>query len=205
MAWRAELAQFAGLLDLAQHVLEQIAFGIRIGLLEPQLVDEGYNLGKYGRLVDGEPRLGHEAHAVGVTNFGEEREHLVADPSYQLLTRHGIRPRRPPHALARHGFDASRRCVQRIADGPLAGKQARIGAAGGPGLAQIGAVDPLDHVEEEQEAQLFGIGKRVRVAAPIKVIAYLIDLAPHIRGEGHCRPLMQRFFGAGSVALGSVG
>jgi hypothetical protein len=32
VARRAELAQFAGLLDLPQHVLEQVALGVGIGL-----------------------------------------------------------------------------------------------------------------------------------------------------------------------------
>ena len=34
VARRAELAQLARLLDLAQHVLEQIALGVGVGLVE---------------------------------------------------------------------------------------------------------------------------------------------------------------------------
>jgi hypothetical protein len=40
VARRAELAQFAGLLDLPQHVLEQIALGVGVGLVQAQAVDQ---------------------------------------------------------------------------------------------------------------------------------------------------------------------
>jgi hypothetical protein len=38
---RAELAQFASLLDLPQHVLEQVALGVGVGLVEAQAIDDG--------------------------------------------------------------------------------------------------------------------------------------------------------------------
>ena len=52
VARRAELAEFAGLFDLAQHVLEQVALGVRVRLFQTQLVHEGDDLGQHGRLVD---------------------------------------------------------------------------------------------------------------------------------------------------------
>ena len=72
----AELAEFAGLLDLAQHMLEQIALGVGVGLFQPQLVHQGHDLGQHGRLVDRQPGLRHETHAEGVADGGEERETL---------------------------------------------------------------------------------------------------------------------------------
>jgi hypothetical protein len=66
--------------------------------------------------------------------------------------------RRPAHALARDALDAARRRVQWIAQSPITGKQAFVTPARGFGVAQIGAVDPFDHVEEEKKAQLLGIG-----------------------------------------------
>ena len=126
VARRAELAEFAGLLDLAQHMLEQIALGVGVGLFQPQLVDQRHDLGQHGRLVDREARLRHEAHAEGVADAGEEREHLVAHEGDQLLAGHGVGPGRPAHPLARNGLDALGRRVQRIAQRPVAGEQAGV-------------------------------------------------------------------------------
>ena len=85
MARGPKLAEFAGLFDLAQHMLEQIALGVRVGLFEAQLVYQGHDLGQHGRLVDGQPGLRHETHAEGVADGGEEREHLVAHEGDELF------------------------------------------------------------------------------------------------------------------------
>ena len=50
-------------------MLEQIALGVGIGVFQPQFVDQGDDLGQHRRLVDREPRLRHEAHAVGVADL----------------------------------------------------------------------------------------------------------------------------------------
>jgi len=44
--------------------------------------------------------------------------------------------------------------VQRIAQRPVAREEGGVVPACGLGLAEIGSVDALDHVEEEQEAEL---------------------------------------------------
>ena len=53
---RAELPQLAGLLDLAQHMLEQVTLGVGVGLVQVQLVDQVHHLGEHGRLVDAQGR-----------------------------------------------------------------------------------------------------------------------------------------------------
>ena len=70
------------------------------------------------------------------------------------------------------------------------------------GLAQVGRVDALDHVEEEQEAELFGVGQRIGIAAAIEIVADLIDLAAHVGGEGHWWPLVDGFVGPGRIVAG---
>ena len=76
---RAELAQLAGLLDLAQHVLEQVALGVGVGLVQPQLVRPGSTtcVSTVGSSMTRRAPC-HEVHRRASPMLGEERKHLVA-------------------------------------------------------------------------------------------------------------------------------
>ena len=52
VARRAELAELARLLDLLQHMLEQVALGVGVGPVEAQPIDQVDDLRQHGRLVD---------------------------------------------------------------------------------------------------------------------------------------------------------
>ena len=187
VARRAELAQLARLLDLPEHMLEQVALGVGVGLVEPQPVDQPHHLGQHGGLVDHQPGAGHEVGAEAVGHGGEEREHLVAHPAHQRLAGHAARPDRPAHPRRRDGLDALGRRVERVPQLPVAGEDRRVLAPHALGLGDVVGVDALDQVEEEQERQLLGVAQRIGIAAAIEVVADLVDAAPHLGGERHGR------------------
>lgn len=78
VARRSELAKLAGLLDLLQDVLEQIALGVGIGVIEAQMVDQRYHLRQHGWLVDHQTRAIHEVDRGAFGDFAVEWKHLVA-------------------------------------------------------------------------------------------------------------------------------
>ena len=83
MPRRAELAQLAGLLDLPQHMLEQVALRVGVCLIQVQPIDEVDHLGQHRGLVDAEPRAGHEVGRTALAQLGEEGKHLVAHEAHQ--------------------------------------------------------------------------------------------------------------------------
>ena len=92
---RAELTKFTRLLYLPQHMLEQIALGIAIRLVEPQLVDLADHLRQYSRLVDAETRTVHEVHRGKLGDLRIEGKHFVAKPANQCLAVQPLRPDAP--------------------------------------------------------------------------------------------------------------
>ena len=60
VARRPELTEFARLPDLPEHMLEQVALGVRVNPVEMQVVQLADHLGEHGRLVDHQPGAVHE-------------------------------------------------------------------------------------------------------------------------------------------------
>jgi hypothetical protein len=112
----------------------------------------------------------------------------------------------PAHTLAGNGFDALDRRIQRIVQGPTTGEQRLVLTFGRLRLTQVGGVDPLDHVEEEQKAKLFHVGQRIGIPAAIEVVPDLIDFAAHLGCEWHSGPLIDRFAGLRRIiTMGGIG
>lgn len=100
VARRPELAQFARLPDLAEHVLEQVALGVRVHPVEMQIVQLADDLREHGGFVDHEPRTGHEVGGTGGRELGVERKHFLAHPANQPLAVQCQGPRGPPEEFA---------------------------------------------------------------------------------------------------------
>lgn len=79
MARGAELAQFAGLFDLAQYVFEQVALGVGVGLVQPQFVDFVDDLSEDGGFVDGQAGAIHEVDRAAPGNVGVQHVHRHQD------------------------------------------------------------------------------------------------------------------------------
>ena len=60
VAGRPELAEFARLSDLTEHVLEEVALGVGVYPLEMEVVHLAHDLGEHRWFVDDEPRARHE-------------------------------------------------------------------------------------------------------------------------------------------------
>ena len=56
----SELPELARLLDLLEHMLEQIPFGVRVRLVKLEAIHQRDDLGEHSRLGDVEPRAAHE-------------------------------------------------------------------------------------------------------------------------------------------------
>ena len=200
MPRRAELAQFAGLFDLPQHVLEEIALGVGVGLVQAQAVDEVDHLGQHGGLVDRQARTGHEVGGAALAQFGEESEHLVADETHDRFARQALGPDRPAEAFARdrgcraqHG-GAAAACILRgearggiegVLQVPGAVEQTGVRLLEKPGAGAVLGVDAFDEIEEEQKRELLGVAHRVRIAAAEQIVADLVDRPAHVGGQGH--------------------
>ncbi len=205
MARGAELAEFAGRLDLLQHMLEQVALGIGVAFVEAQTIDLADDLGQHHRFVDDQSRAVHEVDRAACGDFGIEGKHLVAQEAHQILA--GQRP--APIATSGSGsrgmvsLATHRRGVEWIAQFPVAA----VDAFGGL-LHQAGArlglgVQPFGKVEEEQEGQLLGVGHRIGIAATKQVVADVFDVLAELRGQGHGISLMVRMARCGTFGDGS--
>ena len=186
MARGAELAEFARLPDLAQHVLEQVALGVGVHLVEPQGIQLADDLGEHGRLVDHQPGAVHEVGRAVRRERGMEREDFFAHPIDQPLAVQRIRPGRPAQEFARHAADAGRAGVARVAQRPFAFVGAGVRGGARPlRRSHPGCVRCFMHVEIDQETQLLGVLGRVRIAAAEQIIADAVDAAPEFRSHGH--------------------
>ena len=81
MARRAKLAEFTRLPDLAQHMLEQVAFRVCVYPVKMQVVQLADNLGEHRRLVDHQPRAVHEVRNASGRKLGMKTERLPPSPS----------------------------------------------------------------------------------------------------------------------------
>ena len=175
----AELAEFARLPDLAEHVLEQVALGVRVHAAEMQIVQLAHDLGEHRRLVDHQPGTVHEVGDAICRELGMERKDLFAHPVDQLLAVQRMRPGRPAQEFARHRPDTGIVGVARIAQGPFALECACVSS----GTWSLRRAHPrrvcrFVHVEVDQEAELFGVLGRVRIAAAEEIVADAVDAAP---------------------------
>ncbi len=187
VARRAELAQLAGLLDLAQHMLEEVALGVGIGLVQAQAVHQADDLAEHGGLVDGQPGAVHEVVGCAGAQLGGEGKHLVAHEAHQGFAAEGLGPDRPAQLAARDAGDAFPGGVERVFQQPVAVEQAGVGALEHLGALLVLGVYALDEVEEEQEGELLGVADGVGVAAAKEVVADLVDGPAHVGGQGHGR------------------
>ena len=186
MARGAELAEFTGLLDLLEDMLEKIAFGIGIGFIQPQPVDERHHLGKDGRLVNDQTGAIHEIDSRAFRHLQTEREHLVTNKGCQPGATHAARPYAPAQPIAGNGGLTGRRGVQRILQRPrVASEDAGEGALGGAGAIGVVLIQSLDQIEEEQERKLFCVAHRVGVAAAVEVVADLVNAPSHVSRHRH--------------------
>ena len=186
MAGRPELAELARLPDLAEHVLEEVALGVGVHLFEMQVVHLAHDLGEHRRLVDDEAGAGHEVGDAPGRHLGVERKDLLAHPDDQPFAVQRVGPRGPAQGAALHRPLARRAGVPRIAEGPFPVEHARVDL--GPGTARgadPGRVRRLEHVEEEEEAELLGVLGRIGIAAAEEVVADAVDAAPKLGGERH--------------------
>ena len=94
-----ELAELTRLLDLPQDVLEEVALGVGVGLVEPQILDPAHDLGEDRRLVDHQSRAHEEVDPEAFRDLGVEREHLVTHPARQALAAARPRPARPAQEI----------------------------------------------------------------------------------------------------------
>ncbi|MCH7554348.1 MAG: HAMP domain-containing protein [Chloroflexi bacterium] len=182
---RDELAQLARLLDLLQDMLEEVALAVRIGLVEAQTIDQGHYLVEDRRLVDAQAGSIHEVHSGLLGHLGVEPEDLVPDEADQPLTGHAPCPDAPTEVFLGNGIHALRGSVERVLERPVALEDTLEVLLRGLGSEGVVPVDPLDQVEEEQEAELLSIADRVWVAAAVEVVAYLVDASAHLGGHGH--------------------
>ena len=95
VARRAELAEFAGLADLAQNMFEQVALGVGVDPVEMQVVQPADDLGEHSRLVDDQPGAFHEIGDAVRRQFGVKGKDLLAHPCDQPLAVQRLRPGRP--------------------------------------------------------------------------------------------------------------
>ena len=191
----AELPQLPRLPDLAQHVFEQVALGVGVHPFEMQVVDLRDDLREHGGLVDDQAGAGHEVGDAPGGESGVEREDLLAHPGDQPLAVQRLRPRGPAQPLARHRLRVRSEGVARIAQAPSpledAGTGSRLRAAGGADARGVGR---LEHVEEDEEAELLGVLGRVGVAAAVEMVADAVDAAAQIGGQGHRRAFTDCWF-----------
>ena len=186
VARRAELAKLARLPDLAQHVLEEIALGVGIDLLQMQVVHQADDLREHRRLVDDEAGAGHEVGDALRRDARVEREDLLADPRDQPLAVQGVGPGGPAQGVARDRLLARRASIARIPQDPFPLEGTRV--ALGPGTARgthSGRIRRLEHVEEEEIAELLGVLGRVGKAAAEEVVADAVDAAAKLGGQRH--------------------
>jgi hypothetical protein len=145
-----KLAELARLADLLEHVLEEIALGVGVRLIEPELVHLVDHLGQDGELVDGETRAVHEVDGGALGDLGVEREHLVADEAHEVLAREPLGPGGPAEAIAGDRRRATEgRGVERVLEFPAAREQALVGLSPDARPCLVLGVEGLDEVEEE--------------------------------------------------------
>ena len=186
VARRAELAEFARLPYLAQHMLEQIALGVGVHPVEMQVVQLAHDLGEHRRLVDHQPRAVHEVRHAVRRKPGVERKDLLPYPVHQPLAVQRVRPGGPAQEFARHLRRAGLAGVARVAQVPFAVEGAGvIGGARPKGCAHPRRVRRLVHVEVDQEAELFGVLGGVGITAAEQIIADAVDTAPELGRHGH--------------------
>ncbi|MCY1296067.1 hypothetical protein D9M70_454360 [compost metagenome] len=164
-----KLTELAGLFDLAKDVFEQITLGIWILIFQMEVVNKRNDLTQNDWIVDGQSRIGHEIHAILVANFYEEWKDLFAHEIDQCFTAHRVSPFTPSQTGLWNELPLRSRLVFSACflDFPVAVKNTRIGPTQSLRLPDVRGVERFDHVEEEQKAELFGIGKRVGITTAI--------------------------------------
>ena len=95
VARRAELSEFARLPNLAQHMLEQVAFRVCVHPVEVQVVQLADHLGEHRRLVNHQPCAVHEVRNAASRKLGMERKDFLPHPVHQPLAVERMSPGGP--------------------------------------------------------------------------------------------------------------
>ena len=151
-----------------------------------QIVHLAYQLGKDSRLVDDQTGTVHEVHRAFCCDPGVEGEDLVANPSHQPFTVQRVGPVGPAQQVVRNRLRAFIRRVARIAEAPVACESPFVRLSTGPVCgADASRIRRLEHVEEEEEAELLGILGGVGVTAAEEMIADSVDAATELGRQRH--------------------
>ena len=186
VAGRPELAELARLSDLTEHVLEEIALGVGVDPLEMEVVYLAHDLGEHRRLVDDEARARHEVRDPFRCDVRIERENFLADPGDKSLAVQCVRPGGPAEVVARDRLFAGCAGVPWIAERPCPIERTCVGFGSWTARgADAACVRALEHVEEEEEAELFGVLGRIGVATAEEVVADAVDPAAEFGGKRH--------------------